>query len=99
MHELKFCFAEFQQVKKKDLLTGEDTVFVKSLTKDDLNMINYCIRKDDKVEYEPPVFPVSFMMSQFHIIFVYPKNFTVLSSITHEVIYSRNFDKIEIRSA
>jgi hypothetical protein len=62
-------------------------------------MINYCIRKDDKVEYEPPVFPVSFMMSQFHIIFVYPKNFTVLSSITHEVIYSRNFDKIEIRSA
>jgi len=33
------------------------------------------------------------MMTQFHIIFVYQTNITVLSSITQEIVYSRNFDK------
>lgn len=39
---------------------------------------------------------MTFIITQFHIIFVYPKNFTVLSSITQEIVYSRNFDDILI---
>jgi hypothetical protein len=39
------------------------------------------------------------MITQFHIIFVYPTNLTVLSSITQEIVYSRNFDAIKIRSS
>jgi hypothetical protein len=39
------------------------------------------------------------MITQFHIIFVYPTNLTVLSNITQEIVYSRNFDSIIIRNS
>ena len=39
------------------------------------------------------------MITQFHIIFVYPTNLTVLSSITEEIVYSSNFDTISIRGS
>lgn len=57
-------------------------------------MISYVKREKDKIEYDPKLRPVSFMMTQFHIIFVYPNNFTVLSSITQEIVHSRNFESI-----
>ena len=44
------------------------------------------------------------MITQFHIIFVYPNNLTVLSSITQEIVYSRNFEstpekQVQIRNS
>lgn len=62
-------------------------------------MISYVKREKDKPEFDPKLRPVSFMITQFHIIFVYPTNLTVLSSITQEIVYSRNFDTISIRSS
>lgn len=70
----------------------EEEVQVKNLVQDDLNMINYVMRDKEKIIYEPNLKPVSFMITQFHIIFVYEHNFTVLSSISHEIVYSKNFE-------
>lgn len=39
------------------------------------------------------------MITQFHIIFVYQTNLTVLSTISQEIVYSRNFDTIAIRNS
>lgn len=62
-------------------------------------MINYVKREKEKLEHDPKQRPVSFMITQFHIIFVYPTNLTVLSNITQEIVYSRNFDQIAIRNS
>ena len=94
-HELKFCYAEFQYTTKTTV-SGDEEHLVKNLTQQELNVIDYVRREGDKPEYDPGLRPVSFMMTQFHIIFVYPNNFTVLSSITQEIVYSRNFDKTKI---
>jgi len=56
-------------------------------------------REKDKPEFDPKPKPVSFMITQFHIIFVYPGNLTVLSNISQEIVYSRNFDSISIRGS
>lgn len=72
---------------------------VKSLTQEELRVISYVKREKDRPEFDPKLQPVSFMITQFHIIFVYPTNLTVLSSITQEIVYSRNFDAIKIRSS
>lgn len=39
------------------------------------------------------------MMTQFHIIFVYSNNLTVLSNITQEIVYSRSFDSFALKSS
>ena len=66
---------------------------MKNLAQNELNVIEYIIRDSEKPpEINPAQKPISWIITQFHIIFVYPKNFTVLSSITQEIIYHHNFD-------
>ena len=54
-------------------------------------MIKY-IKKESDTPIENTL-PNSFALTQFHIIFMYPKNITVLSKISNEIVYSRNFDQ------
>lgn len=66
---------------------------LKNLAQNELNVIEYIIRDSEK----PPVInpeqkPISWIITHFHIIFIYPRNFTILSSITQEIIYHHNFD-------
>ena len=72
---------------------------IKNIKQEELNVIDYVKREKDKPEFDPKLRPVSFMITQYHIIFVYPSNITVLSSITQEIVYSRNFDDIQIRTS
>lgn len=53
-------------------------------------MIKY-IKKESDTPVENTL-PQSFALTQFHIIFMYPRNITVLSKISNEIVYSRNFD-------
>ena len=55
-------------------------------------MIKY-LKKDGDTPTENEL-PVSFALTQFHIIFQYPKNVTVLSKISSEIVFHRNFDTI-----
>jgi len=71
----------------------------KSLTQEELKVISYVKREKEKQDYNPQLHPISFMITQFYIIFVYPTNLTVLSSITQEIVYSRNFESIKIRTS
>lgn len=53
--------------------------------------VNYLKReKDQPVEDE---LPASFAITLFHIVFVYPTNITVVSKISREIVYSKNFDQ------
>ena len=40
---------------------------------------------------------MTFLLSQYHIIFVYPNNITIISSISEEIVYSKNFDQMDIK--
>jgi len=64
-----------------------------------LNVISYVKGEKDKQEPDPRLQPVSSMITQFHIIFVYPTSLTVLSSITREIVHFRNLDGIAARAS
>ena len=49
-------------------------------------MINY-IKKESDTPVENDL-PISFALTQFHIIFMYSKNITVLSKISNEIVYN-----------
>lgn len=53
-------------------------------------MIKYLKKEGDNIiENE---LPVTFGLTQFHIIFMYAKNITVLSKISNEIVYFKNFE-------
>lgn len=56
-------------------------------------------RDKESIISDPEQKPVSFMITQFHIIFVYQTNLTVLSTISQEIVYSRTFDAFAIRKS
>ena len=62
---------------------------MRDLTQSDLQVINF-VRKDQSntIIQDPKLIPLSFMISQYHIMFVYKNNLTVVSSISKEAIYS-----------
>lgn len=64
---------------------------MRNVTQEELQVINYVKQEDSKQKAVFDVRPVSFISSQYHIIFVYPRNLTVLSNITQEVVHSKNF--------
>ena len=83
MNEYGFCYASF------NTQVGDIIVKRKGLT-----MIKYLKKESDSpVENE---LPLSFAVTMFHIIFLYPKNITVLSKISNEIVYSRNFDTLNL---
>ncbi len=41
------------------------------------------------------VLPHSFAVTQFHIVYMYPRNITVLSKISKEIVYSCKFDEAQ----
>jgi len=60
-----------------------------------LTMIKY-LKKESDIVLENSL-PLSFALTQFHIVFMYPKNITILSKISNEIVYSRNFDSIDLQ--
>lgn len=58
-------------------------------------MIKY-LKKESDIVLENSL-PLSFALTQFHIVFMYPKNITILSKISNEIVYSRNFDSIDLQ--
>jgi Pep3/Vps18/deep orange family len=41
------------------------------------------------------VLPNAFAVTQFHIVYMYPRNITVLSKISREIVYSCKFDETQ----
>jgi ABC-type transport system involved in Fe-S cluster assembly fused permease/ATPase subunit len=83
MNEYGFCYASFN--------TQLGDIIVK---RKNLQMIKYLKKESDSpVENE---LPLSFAITQFHIVFMYPKNITVLSKISNEIVYSKNFDTLNL---
>ena len=81
MNEYGFCYASF------NVMQGEFIVKRKGLT-----MIKY-LKKDSDTPAVENTLPDSFAITQFHIIFMYQRNVTVLSKISNEIVFSRNFDQ------
>jgi len=55
-----------------------------------IKKVNYLKReKDQPIEDE---LPASFAITLFHIVFMYPANITVVSKISREIVYAKNFD-------
>ena len=64
MHDLKFCYAPFQFVNKKNEITNEEELHVKTLTQEELNIVNYIKRDKEKLEFDnPSLKPVSFIIT------------------------------------
>mmetsp|Transcript_34545 Transcript_34545/g.25650 ORF Transcript_34545/g.25650 Transcript_34545/m.25650 type:complete len:113 (+) Transcript_34545:256-594(+) len=79
MNEFGFCHGNFS-VQAGDFV----------IKKKNLQMINYLKKEGDNiVDHE---MPLSFALTPFHIVFMYPKNLTVLSKITNEIVYNKNYD-------
>ena len=53
-------------------------------------MINYLKKEGDSPEENE--LPLAFTLTQFHIVFIYPKNITILSNISNEIVYYQNFE-------
>lgn len=83
MNEYCFCYASF------NIMMGEFVIKKKGLT-----MINY-LKKDSDTPVENAL-PNSFALTQFHIIFMYQKNITVLSKISNEIVFYRNFENLDL---
>ncbi len=83
MNEYGFAYASF------NVMQGDFIVKKKGLT-----MIKY-LKKENDSPVENTL-PNSFAITQFHIIFMYPKNITILSKISNEIVFSRNFDQQEL---
>ena len=61
------------------------------MVQEDLQITNYVRRVGNDPVYDPQTKPHTFYMTPFHFTFVFQSNFTVLSSITHDIVYSKNF--------
>ena len=62
------------------------------LTQDKLDTFQYCKRGEDA---EPiyDIMPESFAITLYNVVFMYPKNITVLSRIGRTVVFNANFDR------
>mmetsp|Transcript_7263 Transcript_7263/g.6394 ORF Transcript_7263/g.6394 Transcript_7263/m.6394 type:complete len:137 (+) Transcript_7263:1008-1418(+) len=81
MNEFGFCHGNFN-LQLGDLV----------LKKKNLQMISYLKKEGDNVVDND--LPYSFALTPYHIIFMYPKNLTILSKITNEIVYNKNYDFI-----
>jgi len=59
--------------------------------------MHYGMQRKDEFEINPQHLPVSVAMTQFHIIFMYEHNVTVLSNTSKKVVFSENFDATKIK--
>lgn len=84
MNEYGFCYASF------NFLSGDFIVKRKGLT-----MIKY-LKKESDGQATENTLPESFAITQFHIVFMYTKNITILSKISNEIVFSRNFDNYDL---
>jgi hypothetical protein len=55
-----------------------------------IKKVNYLKREKDQPEENE--LPASFALTLFHIVFMYPTNITVVSKISREIVYAKNFE-------
>lgn len=84
MNEYGFAYATFNVLNADFVVKKKGITFIKYLKKDN----------DSPIENSQPG---SFAITQFHIIFMYQKNITILSKISNEIVYSKNFDNLELQ--
>ena len=80
MTEYGFYYASYQQ----------DEYIIK---KKSLEVAAFLKKEGDQLTEN--ILPNSFVITQFHILYMYPRNVTVLSKITKEIVYSCKFDETQ----
>ncbi len=60
-----------------------------------VQMLNFMKKEKDVVITNE--MPLSFAMTEFHIVFVYYTNYTVVSKISEEVIHYKSFDSVQLK--
>jgi hypothetical protein len=98
-NQFKFGYAEFKYTTTIDEISNEEEIVFKNLKQEDLRVISYVKNDRDKVIFDPNLRPLQSIITQFHIIFIYETNITVLSSITQEIIFSRGFETFSLKTA
>lgn len=78
MNEFCFYYASYQ----------EDEYIIK---KKNLEQAAYLKKEGDQLTEN--ILPHTFAITQFHIVYMYPRNITVLSKISREIVYSCKFDE------
>ena len=64
------------------------------IKKKGLETANYLRKEGDSLIEN--VLPNSFAITQFHIVYMYSKNITVLSKISREIVFSTRFEEPDI---
>lgn len=59
----------------------------------ELKSISY-VKKERGLQPTEDEAPMSFAVTMFHVIFMYPTNITVVSKISNQVVYNNSFDKL-----
>jgi len=87
MNDNQFCFGSYSTAQKplSQLSRAEDFI----LKQGSLNKMNY-VMKDQGETPKENMLPNSFAITQFHIVFLYPQNMTVVSMISQQIVYSYN---------
>lgn len=53
--------------------------------------------KKDKEGIIDNELPISFAMTEIHILFLYPSNLTIVSRITKEIVFSKSFEGLYLK--
>lgn len=61
----------------------------KALVCKEAKYMRYMLREVEGTEYD--MTPIDFMMTLFHVCFVYPQNISVVSKLSRDVVYNQNF--------
>ena len=89
MNDNQFCFGNYSTPDRplNKLNQAEDFI----LKQGSLNRMNYVMKEGESAKEN--VLPSSFAITQFHIVFLYPTNMTVVSMISQQIVYSLNQHK------
>lgn len=72
-----------------DYTKEEPAKLAQSLICPSVKYMRYMLREVEGTEYD--LVPIDYMMTLFHICFVYPQNISVVSKLSKDVVYNQNF--------
>ena len=89
MNDNQFCYGNYSSAERPlSTLNRADDFILKQAG---LQRMNYVMKEGETPKEN--ILPSSFAMTQFHIVFLYPTNMTVVSMISQQIVYSFNQNK------
>ena len=93
MNQNNFVHGSYDVKMIKTLEDEEEAKKQMSLKWTQLSFVKYQSRQGN----EEPIFnemPISFAITMYHIVYLYPTNITVMSKIEDKIVYNKSFDRM-----